>query len=303
MISISTFFYNLRQGFANIWRNKMFSLASVATMTACIFLLGVFYSIGSNFNNMVHEAEEGVAVTVFFEEGTDNGTIDEIGAKIAARPEVARYEFISADQAWEDFKDVYFEGNDAAADSFKNDNPLANSSNFEIYLSDVSQQDELVAYLEGLDGVREVHQSEVAAKTLTDFNSLLTYISIGVIIILIAVAIFLISNTVTVGISVRREEIAIMKYIGATDRFVRAPFIVEGVVIGLLGSVIPLVMLYFLYNAILGYAYSHFKTLNSVVSFIPPENVFRILVPVSLAIGVGIGYVGSRFTLKRHLKV
>ncbi len=281
----------------------MFSLASIATMTACIFLLGVFYSIGSNFNQMVHDAEEGVAVTVFFDEDASDKKIDAIGAEIAARPEVARYEYISAEQAWEDFKDVYFEGNDAAADSFKNDNPLAKSSNFEIYLSDVSQQDELVSFLEGLDGVREVHQSEVAARTLTDFNALLTYISVGVVIILIAVAIFLISNTVTVGISVRREEIAIMKYIGATDRFVRAPFIVEGVVIGLFGSIIPLVMLFFLYNAILSYVYDHFKTLNSVVTFIPAENVFRILVPVSLAIGVGIGYIGSRLTLKRHLKV
>ncbi len=281
----------------------MFSLASIATMTACIFLFGVFFSIGTNFSRMVHEAEEGVAVTVFFEEGITDKKIESIGGEIAKRPEVARYEFISAEQAWEDFKDVYFEGNDAAAESFKNDNPLANSANFEIYLSDVSVQDELVTFLQGLDGVREVHQSEMAAKTLTDFNALLTYISIGVIIILIAVAIFLISNTVTVGIAVRREEIAIMKYIGATDRFVRAPFIVEGVVIGLFGSIIPLVMLYFLYNAILGYAYEHFKTLNSVVTFIPPETVFRTLVPVSLLIGVGIGYIGSRITIKRHLKV
>ena len=303
MISISTFFYNLRQGFANIWRNKLFSLASIATMTSCILLLGVFYSIGSNFSRMVHEAEEGVAVTVFFDEDAGDKKIEAIGDEISKRPEVARYEFISAEQAWEDFKDVYFEGNNAAAESFKNDNPLAKSSNYEIYLSDVSQQDELVAFLEGLDGVREVHQSEIAARTLTDFNALLTYISIGVIVILIAVSIFLISNTVTIGISVRREEIAIMKYIGATDRFVRMPFIVEGMVIGLIGSIIPLIMMYFLYNAILGYVYDHFKTLNSVVTFIPPGTVFRVLVPVSLVIGVGIGYIGSRLTLKRHLKV
>ena len=303
MISISTFLYNLRQGFANIWYNKMFSLASIATMTACIFLLGVFYSIGTNFGQMVHEAEEGVAVTVFFTEDASADQIKAIGDRIEKRPEVARYEFVSADQAWEDFKGVYFEGNEAAADSFKEDNPLANSANYEIYLADVSRQKELVKYLEGLDGVREVHQSEVAARTLTDFNALLAYISIGVIVILISVAVFLISNTVTVGIAVRREEIAIMKYIGATDRFVRAPFIVEGVVIGLIGSLIPLTMLFFLYNAILGYVYERFTALGSMVSFVPAEQVFHVLIPVSILLGVGIGYVGSRFTLKRHLKV
>ncbi len=205
--------------------------------------------------------------------------------------------------SWEDFKDVYFEGNEEAAESFKEDNPLAKSANYEIYLADVAEQDELVEYLQGLDGVREVHQSEVAARTLTDFNSLLTYISIGVIIILIAVAVFLISNTVTVGIAVRKKEIAIMKLIGATDRFVRAPFVVEGVVIGLVGSIIPLVLLYFLYKAIMSYVTDRFIALNSMVSFIPANEVFRFLIPVSILLGVGIGYVGSRFTLKRHLKV
>lgn len=281
----------------------MFSLASVATMTACIFLLGVFYSIGTNFGQMVRDAEEGVAVTVFFDEGVSEEQITKIGKAIGNREEVARVEYVSAEQAWEDFKDVYFEGNDEAAESFKEDNPLANSANYEIYLADVAEQDELVEYLEGLDGVREVHQSEVAARTLTDFNSLLTYISIGVIIILIAVAVFLISNTVTVGIAVRKKEIAIMKLIGATDRFVRAPFVVEGVVIGLVGSIIPLILLYFLYKAIMGYVTDRFIALNSMVSFIPASEVFHFLIPVSIILGVGIGYIGSRFTLKRHLKV
>lgn len=303
MVSISTFLYNLHQGFVNIWRNKMFSLASVATMTACIFLLGVFYSIGSNFNQMVREAEEGVAITVFFNENITEQQITKIGKKISKRPEVARYEYISAEQAWEDYKDIYFEGNEKAAENFKEDNPLADSANYQIYLADVAEQSDLVEYIEGLDGVREVHQSEVAARTLTDFNSLLTYISIGVIIILIAVAIFLISNTVMVGIAVRRKEIAIMKFIGATDRFVRAPFVVEGVVIGLVGSIIPLVLLYFLYNAILSYVYDRFTALNSMVSFIPPETIFHFLIPVSILLGVGIGYIGSRVTLKRHLQV
>ena len=281
----------------------MFSLASIATMGACIFLLGVFYSIGSNFNQMVREAEEGVAITVFFNENATDDQIKAVGKAISKRDEVAHYDFISADEAWEDYKEIYFEGNEKAAANFKEDNPLAEDANYEIYLADVAEQEDLVKYIEGLDGVREVHQSEVAARTLTDFNSLLTYISIGVIIILVAVAIFLISNTVMVGIAVRREEIAIMKFIGATDRFVRAPFVVEGVVIGLVGSVLPLALLYFLYNAILTYVYDKFTALNSMVSFIPADQIFRFLIPSSILLGVGIGYIGSRVTLKRHLKV
>ena len=143
----------------------------------------------------------------------------------------------------------------------------------------------------------------MAADVLTDFNRLIGYIFTGVILILVAVAIFLISNTVTTGISVRREEIAIMKLIGAKDSFVRAPFVVEGMFIGLVGSAIPLVLLYFMYQSIVSYVASQFNFLSGFLEFIPISQVFRILVPVSLLLGVGIGYVGSRLTLKKHLKV
>ena len=281
----------------------MFSLASIATMSACIFLFGVFYSIGVNFTAMVRAVEEGVAVTVFFQPDVPQENIDAIGQEIADRPEVANYRFVTAEEAWEEFRDVYFEGHEHAAAVFSDDNPLANSAHYEIYLNDVSKQEELVNYLQGLDGVREVHQSEVAADVLTDFNRLIGYIFTGVILILVAVAIFLISNTVTTGISVRREEIAIMKLIGAKDSFVRAPFVVEGMFIGLVGSAIPLVLLYFMYQSIVSYVASQFNFLSGFLEFIPISQVFRILVPVSLLLGVGIGYVGSRLTLKKHLKV
>ena len=143
----------------------------------------------------------------------------------------------------------------------------------------------------------------MVARTLTSVNRLVGYVSIAIIAILLAVSIFLISNTVTMGITVRREEIAIMKYIGAKDSFVRAPFVVEGMFIGLVGSAIPLVLLYFMYQSIVSYVASQFNFLSGFLEFIPISQVFRILVPVSLLLGVGIGYVGSRLTLKKHLKV
>ena len=169
---ISSFFYSIKQGIKNIWRNKMFSVASIATMCACIFLFGLFYSIVENFQSMVKEAEEGVAVSVFFNEGISQEQIDEIGNKISKRVEVASYEFISADEAWERCKETYFGGSEEAAEGFA-ENPLANSASYEIYMKDVSMQDALVTYLESLDGVREVHHSAVVANTLSDFNKLI----------------------------------------------------------------------------------------------------------------------------------
>lgn len=299
---INTFFYSVRQGIRNIFRNKMFSLASIATMAACIFMFGLFYIIIMNFNSTVESIEEGVSITVFFDSGISEAGIDEIREKIVKRAEVSKCEFISAEDAWSDYKKVYFQGREELAEGFT-ENPLANSAHFQVYLNDVSMQSALVKHITALPGVREVKESAQVANTLTDFNKLLGYVSGGMILILLCVAVFLISNTVTVGISVRREEIAIMKLIGATDYLVRAPFIVEGMVIGLVGAAIPLTLLYFLYQRIIVYIADKFNFIGSMIAFVPVSKVFETLVPIGIILGSGIGFLGSQITIRKHLKV
>ena len=302
-MKLRTLFYNIGQGMKNIRTNKMFSIASIATMTACIFLFGLFFSLGVNFSSMVKNAEEGVAVTVFFDEGLPQEQIDKIGEAIRGRQEVDNVKYVSPEEAWATFRQEYFPNNPELAEGFADDNPLANSANFEVYLKDVSRQQILVDFIKQQQGVREVRQSELTAKTLTDFNSLIAFISIVVVLILVLVSIFLISNTITVGISVRKEEIAIMKLIGARDNFVRSPFIVEGILIGLIGSVIPLILLFILYRQIIEYVSNRFLALSSMMTFVPARQVFVLLIPVALVLGIGIGYLGSRLTLKRHQNV
>lgn len=296
---ISTVFYTLRQGFGNLFRNKWFTLASIATISACLFLFGLFYAIVINFQNIVKTAEEGVSVTVFFDEGIEDSRIQEIGELIQKRPEVSAINFVSAEEAWETFSEQYL---GEYKDGFT-ENPLEDSANYQIYLNDVSMQSALVTYLESLDGVRQVNRSEVTATTLTGVNALVAYVSVGIIAILFAVSIFLISNTVTIGISVRKEEINIMKYIGATDFFVRSPFVVEGMLIGLIGSAIPLGIIYGLYNMVISYVMERFSMLSQLLSFLTVEEIFHTLMPVSLGIGVGIGFLGSIITVRKHLRV
>ncbi len=296
---INTFFYTLKQGFRNIFRNKLFSLASIATIAACLFLFGIFYAVLANFQHIVKNAEEGVSVWVFFDEGIEDVRIQQIGDMIAKRPEVAKMEFISAQEAWEGFRDEYL---GEYGDGFT-ENPLENSANYQVYLNDVSMQSALVTYLESIDGVRMVNRSELVATTLTGINALIAYVSVGIIAILLAVSIFLISNTVAIGISVRKEEINIMKYIGATDFFVRSPFVVEGIMIGLIGAALPLGFIYTIYNVVLAYVTDRFPQLSSLLSFVPVGEVFHVLVPISLGLGVGIGFLGSIVTVRRHLRV
>ncbi len=296
---INSFFYTLRQGVRNLFRNKWFTLASIATISACLFLFGLFYAIVTNFAHIVKTAQEGVAVYVFFDDGLEDSRIQEIGELILKRPEVSDIHFVSAEEAWESFKTEYLGD---YADGFT-ENPLADSANYEVYLSDVSMQSALVTYLESLDGVRLVNRSEIVATTLTGVNALIAYVSVGIIVILFAVSVFLISNTVMIGISVRKEEINIMKYIGATDFFVRSPFVIEGMLIGLIGASIPLAVIYGMYNVVMEYVTTRFTMLSSLLSFLSVDEVFGVLTPVSLGIGVGIGFLGSVATVRRHLRV
>ena len=313
---ISTIGYVGKQGVKSIWRKKMFSLASIATMSACIFLFGLFFSILVNFQYIIRSAEEGVAITVFFDEEATDEQIQKIGKELKARDDVSEVKYISAEQAWEDFQKDYFGDNPELAEGFKDDNPLANSDNYEVYMKTTdnnqdliarskslsSTQQDLVKFAQSLDGVSKVNKSDVVANTLSSVNMLVAYISIAIIAILLGVSIFLISNTVTMGITIRREEIAIMKYIGAKDFFVRAPFIVEGIFIGLIGAAVPLVALYFAYGKVVNYVLERFKILNNILDFLPVGQVYQILLPVGLILGVGIGFVGSFFTIRKHLK-
>ena len=315
---ISTIGYVGKQGVKNIWRNKMFSLASVATMSACIFLFGLFFSILVNFQYIIRTAEEGVAITVFFEEDATDEQKEEIGQQLAEHEGVADVNYVSADEAWEEFQKEYFGDNPELAEGFKDDNPLASSDNYEVYMETVENDDqslvarsrslsetqnELVEFAQGLDGVREVNKSDVVAKTLSSVNALVAIVSIAIIVILFGVSIFLISNTVTMGITVRKEEIAIMKYIGAKDFVVRSPFVIEGLIIGIFGAAIPLTLLYFLYDRAVEYIMTRFRILQNIIDFLPVGTVYQILLPIGLVMGIGIGFLGSFFTVRKHLKV
>jgi cell division transport system permease protein len=271
----------------------------VATIAACLFLFGLFYAILTNFESMVKTAEEGVSVTALLDEGLSDARVQEISNLINLRQEVKESNYVSAEDTWIQFA----EENNFGDISIFTENPLADCAHFEIYMSDVSKQAELVSYLESIDGVRKVNQSAMTAQTLTGVNKIISYVSVGIIVILFLVSIFLISNTVTIGISVRKEEIQIMKYIGATDFFTRAPFVIEGMVIGFIGSLIPLVAIYFIYNEAMMYVASRFPSLSQLMQFLPIQNIFSNLVPVSIILGVGIGFLGSFTTVRKHLKV
>ena len=302
-MKISSLGYSVRQGFKNIRRNLLFSLASTGTIIACLFVFGLFYCVLVNFRGAIHKIESSISIAVFFDEGLSDEGINLIGEQIKTRKEVNTIDFISPEQAWKDFSEQTYDDPAAARAAFGEDNPLAQSASYMITLNDSSKQADFVQFLESIEGIRKVSSSTYTADSISAIEAFVGYASFGIIFILLLVSIFLINNTITIGITVRREEIRIMKLIGATNGFIRAPFIIEGVIIGLVGSIVPLVLLYYLYDLVINYIAGRFTILKSLFEFTPPLVMFKTLIPIVLLIGIGIGFFGSLITTRKHLQI
>ena len=291
-MSFSTCWYCMKQGLKNICRNIWFSLASVATISACIFLFCLFFSIVANIRFMVHHVESTVGITVLFDENLTEEEILALGDEIGKRPEIREMNYVSAQEAWDSFKAEYFAGHEELAEGFAEDNPLAGSASYVIFLNDISEQENFAVYLQGISGVRQVNYSSTTAAGFSSFNKMLGALSLAIIGVLLSVA-----------VSFRRRESQIMRFIGATNFMIRAPFIVEGVVIGLIGAVIPLAGMYVLYTKMVVYLVERFHILSNMLYFIPIGDIYPVMVAVSMALGVGIGFFGSFFTIRKSLTV
>ena len=294
--------YLVGQGFKNIFRHIGASLFSLLIMVFTIFLFDAASAIMLNISSFVRDAEENVGVTIFFEEGMTEEEIKAVGTELAKYPDVARMKFTSAEEAWENYKKVYFAGNEHLAEGYADSNPLANSASYEVFLNDISNQQDFVAFAKKVKGVRQVNFSNVVAEGLSNVEAILRTGTIVILAVLLIVAVSLISNSIALTISMRSEEIHIMRYIGASNGFIRGPLVLEGLIVGLFGAAIPLVAMWFGYPAVVASIKEKYANLVNIFGFISREELFRFIAPVSVALGVGIGLAGSLFSIKKHLK-
>ena len=246
-----------------------------------------------------------MGITVFFEEELSDDQIREIGALIETEKGslIKGMNYISAEDAWETFKTEYFGEDSALAEGFADDNPLAGSSSYEIYLYEIGDQGPMVEYLQSVNGVRKVNYSNSAAAGLSSFNRILTMLFGVLITMLLAVAVFLISNTISVAAEFRKSENKIMRLIGATNFMIRAPFVVEGTILGLIGAAVPIGAMFFLYNKTVEFVMERFQLLSGVIRFLPVGEVYPTMAAISLALGGGLGFVVSFMTIRKHLRV
>ena len=302
-----TFFYCIGQGLANTRRNILFSIASVATVSACIFLFCMFFSIIANVRSIVYTAETTVGITVFFDESADDAAKESVKQAIMDRGGVKEIVYTSAEEAWEEFKTEYF-GEDAEelSEAYADDNPLADSDSYEIFLNDIEDQEAMAEYIAGLPGVRQVNYANTVVSVLKSLNKVVSILSIVIIGVLVAVSVFLISNTISVAAAFRKRENEIMRLIGATDFMIRAPFVVEGLLIGLMGALIPLAAVYYIYGRVMEYFIAWLSGLGTgfeLMGLVPLDIIFPYLAGCGLLFGAGIGFIVSFFTIRKHLRV
>ena len=307
---MSTFLYCIKRGLVNLRKNWLFSIASTATIAACVFLFCLFYAVVVNVSNIAYQAETTIGISVFFNEGVSAEQKEAFKEQILEHGGVKEINYKSADEAWESFKADYFgDKAEELAEAFADDNPLAESDSYEIFLNNIEDQQAEVDYIRGFDIVREVNYANSVVSALKEMNTLITAVSAAMISILFAISIFLISNTINLAAHFRKRETEIMRMIGATNSMIRAPFVVEGTFIGFAGALIPIVSMLFLYKRAEVYlaerlsSSGQLSALADIATLIPFKEVYPVMLAAGAVLGVGMGFVVSFLTIGKHLRV
>lgn len=297
-VKIRTIKYLTKEGVAGIWKNRLMSFASIGTIVLCLIILGLSYSIASNVDYLLQQVESTIGITAYIDTKIPEGEITVLKNKIEAIPHVTTVIYISKEDALLSFSED--QTIESIMDQFKEDNPLPAS--FEIHMDELVNQEDIVGSLRQYTEL-ELSYFQTETPMLVQLSKSIRLISVVVIGCLTLVGILLMSNTIKLTVYIRRKEINIMKYIGAADWFIRAPFMIEGIAIGLLGAMIPIFVIWGSYNWFIQTIYGSFSLIMESVKLQETAVILANFIPMSLIIGVSIGIIGSGIAITKHLKV
>ncbi|MBC7766241.1 MAG: ABC transporter permease [Hyphomonadaceae bacterium] len=297
-MEIRTVKFLVKEGFVGAWTNRLMSIASISAVTACLMILGLFFLLSINVNAFAKQLSHDWVMLAYIDEKVPEDKIPDIENKIKQVPEVQSATYQSKAQALVNLKKQL--GNEGyILDDFEKDNPLR--AMFIIHLNDLTQAEQAVANLSKIEGVAKVKRDDNVAKKIMDFSKIIYWSSLIVMIILALMAVLIISNTIKLTVSARSTEINIMKYVGATDRFVRMPFIIEGMFIGFIGGLLALIIVNYGYFSFVNYVVRNH--LNNMFAVKSSMEVFSTLSLIFMVFGVTIGTIGSFISVRKYLKV
>lgn len=289
----------IKEALRSLVVNRLMSFASILTVASCIFIVSLIYLLTVNVDFFLQQIEGNVSIMVFVDENVSADEIlEHVYPHISAQPQVRRVEFLSRDAALEDLMEG-LEGSERAFEMLRLRNPLRHS--FIIDLRDLRYHAEMILFLEEMPEIANIGEFGEATDILTSVRDIVQVASLVLIVILAGIAIVLIMNTIRITVSTRQVEIGIMKYVGATDWFIRWPFVLEGLLIGFLGGLIPALACRFGYQYLLG-AVENIAWLN-FIDFLPGEDIFIYVMPLAIGLGILIGLIGSLVSVRRYLKV
>ena len=294
------FGYLIGEGFSNVFKNKKSTGASLMIMCATMIIFGIFLILGENINHFVSEVESAQGIQVFINNDATQEQVDEVGDKLRQLDGVSTVEYVSKDDALQQMKDRFGDKQDLL-DGYEENNIFPAS--YVVTLSDLTRSQEVQDQIMTFENIKKITSKDETVTTLISLANGIKIVTGVILVLLIIISIFIIANTIKLTVHARRKEISIMKYVGATNSFIRWPFIVEGMIIGIFASIISIVIVGVAYNFIAdSLIKSEFMQLINM-SLVTFSDMFNSIILVYMLLGIGIGAVGSVISMRKYLKV
>ena len=293
--------YIIKEGFKNVLKNKKSTLISLVTMVCAMFLFGAFFSIGENVNSILYQVQKNQGIEVFIENDATDEQINVLEEKIKSLDSINTVTFKSKQEALDSMKE-HLKDNQELLEGYEGENNIFPAS-FIVTLTDLSKATEVEAKIDVMEHVKKITSNNDTINTLMKIANGIK-IAIGIIsIILLIISVTIISNTIKLTVHARRKEISIMKYVGATNSFIRWPFMIEGIIIGLVSAVITLLVIGSIYNVIFGKLQTTNVLQTMGVNLLQFDEIVQLVAIAYLILGIGVGFIGSSISMKKYLEV
>ena len=292
--------YLIGEGFKSTFKQKKMTSASIIIMCATMFIFGLFFVIGENVNSVIQQIEEQQGIQIFIDEEATETDIETLGNEIRNIDGVNKVTFVSKEDALNSVKEV-FDDNQGLLEGWDEENPFPAS--YFVTLTDLSLNEQVQEKIYALDNVDEIASENNTINRLQELANGIQIMTVIILALLIIISIFIISYTIKLTVHARRREISIMKYVGATNGFIRGPFIVEGIIIGLISAIITLIILGLSYNAVMGGIGESVLIQSIGIGLLSFSEMFFLVLTVYLVLGIGIGILGSVISMRKYLKV
>ena len=296
----STIRYFLAEGFSNLKKNMLMTVASIVAVAACISILSFSYCVGSNLKHMLNQMEDSIGISVFLSGELTGTEIEQMKNNIGMIEHVEDVRYISPNDALETLKQDWGAEEDIFEGLDSENNPLSHS--FQISMEGIKYQADILKALESVEGIDNVRHGQTETEVLMKANRIFNISSALIMLVLGVISVMIIMNTIRISVVNRRVEINIMKYVGATDWFIRWPFVIEGVMIGMIGAVIPLLLGFPIYAKVTGMIFEYLPMIN-FIQFRLAGDIFAVLIPFGILFGIALGVIGSITSIRKHLRV